>query len=206
MTIEVIGAGFGRTGTLSLKLALEKLGFDKCYHMTEVFAHPEHIDWWQQATRGETIGWGSLYAGYRASVDWPSCNFWEIQLKHYPQAKVILSERDPKRWYQSVMSTIYPASVAIREAADPAMQPWADLVFELIWDGTFHGRIEDEDHAIDVYLAHNEYVRKQAPAEQLLVFDAAEGWAPLCGFLDRPVPDEPYPRVNSTEEFQSRRS
>jgi hypothetical protein len=205
MTIQVIGAGFGRTGTLSLKVALEMLGFDKCYHMTEVFQHPDHVDLWLQATRGEAIGWDALYDGYRATVDWPSCNFWEVQLKQFPQAKVILSERDPKRWYQSVMSTIWPASVAARESADPAIRPWADLAFELIWDGTFHGRIEDENHAIDVYLAHNDYVRKQAPAEQLLVFEASQGWAPLCEFLTRPAPEEPFPRVNTTEEFQSRR-
>lgn len=205
MSLEVIGAGFGRTGTMSLKLALEKLGFDKCYHMIEVFQHPDHVAQWQQATRGEPIGWDALYQGYRATVDWPSCNFWAVQLVHYPQAKVILSERDPKRWYESVMNTIYPSSIAARESGDPAIKPWVDMAFELIWDGTFHGRVEDEDHAIDVYLAHNEYVKKHAPADRLLVFEASQGWAPLCDFLERPVPDEDYPRVNSTEEFQAGR-
>ncbi|MFU8816232.1 MAG: sulfotransferase family protein [Pseudomonadales bacterium] len=205
MSLEVIGAGFGRTGTMSLKLALEKLGFDKCYHMMEVFQHPDHVALWQQATRGEPIGWDGLYRGYRASVDWPACNFWEIQLAHYPGAKVILSERDPKRWYQSVMNTIYPASIAAKESAEAAVQTWAEMAFELIWDGTFHGRVEDEDHAIDVYLAHNEYVKKHTPADQLLVFEASQGWGPLCEFLRREIPDEPYPRVNSTEEFQAGR-
>jgi hypothetical protein len=205
MSIEVIGAGFGRTGTLSLKLALEKLGFDKCYHMMEVFQNQGHVDVWLEATRGEDVDWRTLFNGYRASVDWPSCNFWELQLQQFPDARVILSERDPERWYQSIMSTIYPSSVEARDRADPAEQPWVDMAFELIWDGTFHGRVEDKEHAIDVYQAHNAYVKKQAPEGRLLVFDPSQGWEPLCRFLDCPVPDEPYPRVNSTEEFQARR-
>lgn len=204
MPIRVIGAGFGRTGTLSLKQALEQLGFDKCYHMVEVFQNAHHLDLWMQATRGETVDWPELFSGYRASVDWPSCNFWELQLEAFPAAKVILSERDPGRWYDSVMNTIYPSSIKARESGDPAMKAWVDMAFELIWDGTFHGRIEDREHAIDVYLAHNEYVKKQAPQDRLLVFEPSQGWEPLCGFLGCPVPDEPYPRVNTTEEFQAR--
>jgi hypothetical protein len=205
MTIEVIGAGFGRTGTLSLKLALERLGFNRCYHMMEVFAQPGHVSRWLQATRGEPIDWDDLYPGYAATVDWPSCNFWQPLLENYPQGRVILSERDPQAWYRSVMSTIWPSSLAARESAEPTMQAWAEMAFELIWDGTFHGRIEDEAHAIDVYLAHNEHVKRHAPTDRLLVFEASQGWGPLCEFLGRPVPDEPYPRVNSTEDFQARR-
>lgn len=204
MTIEVIGAGFGRTGTMSLKLALEKLGFDKCYHMYELLQHPDHVGLWHQATRGEPVDWHGLFQGYRATVDWPSCNFWEAQLEQFPDARVVLSERDPERWYDSVMNTIYPGSLQRRESEDPADRAWADMAFELIWDGTFHGRIEDREHAIDVYLAHNEYVKSHAPADRLLVFEASQGWEPLCAFLGTPVPDEPYPRVNTTEEFQAR--
>lgn len=205
MSIEVIGAGFGRTGTMSLKLALERLGFDKCYHMMELFQNPGHVDVWLQATRGGAVDWAALlYQGYRATVDWPACSFWEQQLEAFPEARVVLSERDPARWYESVMNTIYPSSVAAREADDPATRPWVDMAFELIWDGTFDGRIEDKDHAIAVYLAHNEYVKRQAPPDRLLVFEASQGWEPLCRFLDREVPEEPYPRVNTTEDFRSR--
>ncbi|MDZ7668917.1 MAG: sulfotransferase [Gammaproteobacteria bacterium] len=204
MTIEVIGAGFGRTGTLSLKLALEKLGFDKCYHMYELLRQPGHVELWHQATRGDPVDWHALFQGYRATVDWPSCNFWEVQLEQFPDARIVLSERDPERWYDSVMNTIYPGSLQRRESDDPADRAWADMAFELIWDGTFHGRIEDREHAIDVYLAHNDYVKSHVPPDRLLVFEASQGWEPLCGFLGRPVPDEPYPRVNTTEEFQAR--
>jgi len=205
MTLKVIGAGFGRTGTLSLKLALEQLGFDKCYHMMEVFGHPDHVGLWRQAGRGEPVDWDALYAGYQATVDWPSCNFYETHMRHYPDARVILSERDPEQWYESVMNTIYPSSRALRESGDPAMQPWTDMAFELIWDGLFGGRMDDKDHVIGVYLAHNRRVREIVPANRLLVFEASQGWEPLCAFLGRPAPAAPYPRVNSTEEFQSRR-
>ncbi|MBX3705816.1 MAG: hypothetical protein KF911_04205 [Pseudomonadales bacterium] len=204
MTIKVIGAGFGRTGTLSLKLALERLGFGKCYHMMELFGHPDHVGRWRQAGRGERVDWDVLYAGYQSTVDWPSCNFYAEHMRHYPDAKVILSERDPERWYESVMNTIYPSSRAVRESGDPAMQPWADMAWELIWDGLFGGRMDDKAHVIEVYRRHNQRVREVVPAERLLVFEAIEGWAPLCAFLGSPVPDEPYPKVNTTEEFHNR--
>jgi hypothetical protein len=107
MAIEVIGAGFGRTGTLSLKAALEKLGYDKCYHMLEVAGNEGHVDAWRALARGDSVDWDELFKGYKASVDWPSCNYWEAQLEHFPRARVILSQRDPQRWYDSVMNTIY---------------------------------------------------------------------------------------------------
>ncbi|MEZ5560256.1 MAG: sulfotransferase [Pseudomonadales bacterium] len=204
MTIRVIGAGFGRNGTLSLKLALEQLGFDKCYHMMEVFQHPDHVRIWRDAAAGRPVDWDALFEGYQSSCDWPSCTFWQEQMAHYPDARVILSERDPERWYQSVMSTIYPGSLAQRASDDPANQAWAAMAFELVWDGTFHGRIEDKDYAIATYLAHNQKVKDTVPADRLLVYQASEGWQPLCAFLGCEVPATPYPQVNTTEEFQGR--
>jgi len=204
MTISGIGAGFGRNGTLALKLALEQLGFDKCYHMLEVREHADHVQVWRDAARGALVDWDSLFRGYQSSVDWPSCTFWREQMAHYPDAKVILSERDPERWYQSVMSTIYPSSVAARESDDPLVRAHMDMVFEVVWDGTFGGRMDDKDHVIGVYLAHNAQVKAEVPAEKLLVFEASQGWLPLSGFLGCQVPDAPFPRVNSTEDFQQR--
>jgi hypothetical protein len=204
MTIEVIGAGFGRTGTLSLKLALEQLGYDKCYHMMEIFGHPEHVALWHAATRGEPMDWDALYQGYRATVDWPECAFWAEQMHHFPDAKVVLTERDPERWHDSVMNTIYPSSLAQQASDDPGAQAWAAMAFELIWDGTFHGRIEDRDYAIGIYREHNDRVKREVPADRLLVFEASQGWAPLCEFLGRAVPQTDFPRVNTTEEFQAR--
>lgn len=203
MTIKVIGAGFGRTGTLSLKHALERLGFDKCYHMMELDIAKDQDLAWRALQRGERVDFDVLFEGYQASVDWPSCNFWREQLDWYPDAKVILSERDPERWYQSVMSTIYPSSLAVRSLPGEDMQRRSRMVFEVVWDGVFDGRMEDKDHAIAVYLAHNRHVKDSLSADRLLVFEASQGWEPLCAFLDVPVPEEAYPRVNTTEDFQA---
>ncbi len=204
MALQVIGAGFGRTGTLSLKHALEKLGFSKCYHMMEVVANDDHIERWREVARGEPIDWDVLFRGYRAAVDWPSCNFWEAQLAQFPDAKVLLSERDPEHWYKSVMNTIYPSSLAGRKVEDPAIRVRVEMAFEVIWDALFDGRMDDKKHVIGVYLAHNQRVKRLVPADKLLVFDPADGWEPLCAFLDRDVPEEPFPRVNTTEEFHER--
>lgn len=204
MGLKIIGAGYGRTGTLSLKLALEKLGFAKCYHMFEVFQNPGHFALWRAAGRGEPTDWDALFEGYQAAVDWPTCNFWEDQLQSYPDAKVILSERDPDVWYDSIMNTIYPSSLEMRDSDDPAVQPGAGMVFELIWDGLFDGRMDDRAHVIACYQAHNQRVKDAVPADQLLVFEPGEGWPALCGFLSVPIPDDDYPHTNTTVEFHER--
>lgn len=203
MTIKVIGAGYGRNGTMSLKLALEKLGFDKCYHMMELDQAKDEDVAWVALNRGEDVDFDKLFEGYQASVDWPSCNFWREQMAAYPEAKVILSERDPEAWYASIMKTIYASSVALRdhENKDAMQQRRSDMVFELIWDGLFDGRLEDKQHVIDVYLAHNQRVKDEVPADKLLVFESSLGWPPLCEFLGVPVPDEPYPKTNTSEDF-----
>ena len=204
MPLEVIGAGFGRTGTLSLKLALERLGYVKCYHMMEVFSHPEHIPMWAAAHRGEPVDWEGLYDGYRASVDWPSCNLWQEHAALYPNAKVILSVRDSDSWYTSVMNTIYRSSMAMLEADDPTMRRAAQWIRDITWNGVFDGRFEDRAHAVAVFDAHNRRVEATLPESRLLVFEAKQGWDPLCRFLGVEVPDEPYPRVNTTEDFGQR--
>ncbi len=205
MTLEVIGAGFGRTGTLSLKFALEKLGFDKCYHMMELSEHPQHADVWAKADAGESIDWDSLFAGYKAAVDWPSCNFWRQQMAHFPEAKVLLSLRDPDGWYESVMNTIYPSTLKAMESDDPTGQAFGKWANAIIWERVFEGRMEDKAHAIEVFNRHNETVKSEVPPERLLVFEAKEGWEPLCAFLGVPVPDEDYPRSNTTEDFKKNR-
>ncbi len=204
MALKVVGAGFGRTGTLSLKFALEQLGFDKCYHMMEVRFHPDHREAWAKAHRGEPIDWDALFEGYQASVDWPSCNLWREQLELFPEAKVILTLRDPERWYESVMNTIYPSTLDSLANDDPQVRAGGQWVNAIIWQRLFDGRMDDKAHVTDVFNRHNESVKSEVPADQLLVFEASEGWAPLCEFLGVPVPDTPYPRVNSTEDFNAR--
>lgn len=201
MALKVIGAGFGRTGTLSLKTALEQLGFIKCYHMMEVGLNPGHIALWRAIERGEDVDLHALFEGYQASVDWPSCNYWEAQLAAFPEARIILSLRDPERWYESVMKTIYPSTLAGLKSNDPETKDRVAMAFELIWDGLFDGRMDDKAHVIGVFNAHNQYVRDTAPADRLLVFEARQGWEPLCEFLEVPVPAVDYPKVNTTEDF-----
>ena len=205
MASEVVGAGFGRTGTLSLKSPLERLGFERCYHMMEVRNHDEHRPVWAAAQRGEPVDWDTLFEGYRAAVDWPACNFWEQLSGYYPDSRALLSFRDPDRWYESLRNTIYPSSMERLHSDDPVGQAHGRWLTEIIWDGVFGGRVEDKDHAIGVYLAHAERVKASIAAERLLVFEPSAGWGPLCEFLEREVPDEPFPRVNTTEEFQARR-
>ncbi len=201
MSLKVIGAGFGRTGTMSLKLALEQLGFDKCYHMMEV--QPEHRAVWSKAHRGESVDLDALFDGFQATVDWPSCNLWQDQLKHFPDAKVILSLRDPESWYKSVMSTIYPTCVKAASSDDENMKAFGQWAFEIVWNPIFDGRLDDKDRVIDTFNRHNEAVKATCPADKLLVFEAKDGWAPLCEFLGCAIPETDYPRSNSTEEFNA---
>ena len=202
MALSVVGAGFGRTGTLSLKLALEQLGLAPCHHMTEVFANPAQAATWLAAGRGEAVDWDALLEGYKASVDWPSCYFWRELAAHYPDAKVILSRRDPQRWYKSISSTIFPAMKGGTPDEEPIRTVMA-MSNRLITKKTFDGDTS-EAHVLDVLARHEAEVKRSIAPERLLVFDVAEGWEPLCTFLGVPVPATPFPRTNSTEEFQAR--
>jgi hypothetical protein len=213
MGLKVIGAGFGRTGTLSLKFALEKLGFDKCYHMMEMPLVPEHIPLWRAAAAGQSVDWESLFEGYQAAVDWPSCNFWRQQLQVFPEAKVILTRRDPEQWYSSVMHTLWLSSEQGRmDLADAEMTELVEhegrdrikMVYEVIWDGVFGLRMEDKKHVMQCFERHNQSVINSVPAEQLLVIEPGDGWSPLCEFLEVEVPDAEYPRINSKGDFQKR--
>ena len=196
MTLSFIGAGFGRTGTMSLKLALEQLGLGPCYHMTEVFKNPAAPDWWYAAAQNPAkADWGKIFAGYASTVDWPNATYWKELAEAYPDAKVILTERDPDTWFESTQATIF----ADRGPMDPEA-PFPRMVRKVVYD-LFDGRIHDRDHAIAVFKAHNAQVRATIPPERLLVYEVAQGWKPLCDFLGVPVPGEAMPKVNTREQF-----
>ncbi len=204
MALQVIGAGFGRTGTMTLKLVLEQLGFAPCHHMFEVITHPEQAPFWERAARGESVDWEEVFANYRASCDWPSCAFYRELAARYPHAKVILTERDPHAWYRSVANTIMPAMKGpVVLPNGTRMGPPGDFAPLLIGEKTFGNRF-DEDSMIAVYKRHNEEVRRNIAKDRLLVFDPAQGWEPLCRFLGVAVPSAPFPHANSTEEFRAR--
>ena len=203
MTLKVIGAGFGRTGTLSLKHALERLGFGPCYHMAEVAAHPEHVDLWRRAWRGEDP-WAEIFAGYAAAVDWPTAAFWPRLMDHYPDAFVLLSLRDGEGWFKSATDTIFRSMREGLASGNATLQERLLMAKEIIVDGTFDGDLADRDAAIAAFDANIASVRATVPRARLIEFDAHDGWPPLCDALGVPVPDEPYPRVNTTEEFFER--
>lgn len=199
MSLDVIGAGLGRTGTTSLKLALERLGFSRCHHMTELFAYPETGALWEAAAEGKPVDWEVLLAGYRATTDWPACNFYRELARIYPQAKVILTVRDPESWFRSTQGTIFAPERVAQIAAKAHSGFFKKGIMPL-----FDGRLNDREHAIAVYERHNAEVRRTIAPERLLVYDAAQGWEPLCRFLGVPIPADPFPHANTTESFRSR--
>ena len=205
--MRLIGAGFGRTGTKSLQAALEELGLKPCYHMTEVIQNPSHVGLWTDAAEGRPVDWKRLFQGYEATVDWPACTFYKELMQAFPDAKVLLSVRDPEKWYESAYNTIYGSLRAfpfnvIRHVVPPARR-MSRMVDGIIWNGTFKGRFEDKPFAIECYNRHIEDVKKHVPADRLLVYEVKEGWEPLCRFLGLEVPqDKPFPRLNDTADFQ----
>jgi hypothetical protein len=184
--------------------------------MSEVWQHSEHAATWDQGAIGKAIDFQSLFAGWSATVDWPGCTFYRELMEAFPDANVLLNVRDPNRWYESCLNTIYPAT--IRRETDPP-EKWQSntpdaehnatverriMINHLIWERTFQGRFEDRAYAIDVFNRHVDEVKWTVPADRLLVFEASQGWGPLCAFLGLPVPDDtPFPRLNDTAAFQA---
>ena len=204
MPLKVIGAGFGRTGTLSLKIALERIGFGPCYHMMEVFPRPEHVAMWHRLAFEQSMDWDEIFRGFHATVDWPAARWWREIAAHFPDAKVLLSVRDPEAWYKSVTDTIYqPMKSPAPDGVPELVRLQSEMARKAILDETFDNRFEDKAHAIEVFRKHNQAVRDAIDPARLLVFDVREGWGPLCRFLEVPIPDEPFPRLNDTATFQA---
>lgn len=205
MALKVIGAGFGRTGTLSMKAALERLGFNKCHHMVEVLMADDdmQLDFWDAVGRGERPGWDAIFEGFEASVDFPSSVYWKELAEAYPEAKVVLTVRDFESWYKSASSTIYAVSKSQPGWTKllPKPKKISRMTENIIWGGKFDGKFEDKAYAEQVWNEHIAEVKATLPPERLLVFEVKNGWEPLCAFLNVPVPDEPFPRVNDTAQF-----
>lgn len=196
--LRVVGAGLGRTGTLSLKGALEKLLGKPCYHMMEVFAHPEHAPLWLAAARGQMPDWQQLFAGYAAAVDWPASAFWPELAAAFPDAIVLLSTRDSSEtWWNSAHETIFGA---IDQA--PA-GVWSDMVHEM-FRSRFTPNVHDRAASIAAYERHNAEVRAKVPKRRLVEYRPGDGWEPLCKALGVPVPSDPYPHTNTREEWKAR--
>ena len=201
MSLAIIGAGFGRTGTMSLKFALEQLGFGPCYHMIEYMARPEHGPLWQAAINGEGEFFDRIYSEFPATVDWPSVTYWRELVARYPAAKVILTARDADAWWKSFSNTIY-LGLQARQAGEISSADHEALAMHVVITETFGDDLSREN-VLRVYDKHNATVREMVPAQRLLEYDVSEGWEPLCRFLGVDIPDTPFPRTNSTEEFRA---
>jgi len=199
MAISIIGVGVGRTGTYSLRLALNQLGYGPCHHMEEVLKNMDiQVPLWSETLKGNT-NWSTIYNGFKSAVDWPTAGFFHELIKEYPTAKYILTERNPENWADSFGSTIYKL-IEGRDKAPEKMHNWLNMANKVITKTGFPEGL-DREGLINGFIAHNKAVREIIPEEQLLIFQVKDGWEPLCKFLNVPVPNEPFPRTNNREEF-----
>ncbi|WP_374058928.1 sulfotransferase family protein [Planomonospora sp. ID67723] len=208
--MEIIGAGLGRTGTSSLKLALEHLGFSPCYHMFEVLGSAERTRQWTAVAQGGAQDWTQIFHGYRACVDFPAAAYWRELAAYYPEAKVILTLRDPGAWFESARKTIFRLprlmrhpvlGPVLRHALPRESRPAAFIRMLGALNRDRRDIAFDRASAIAYFERHNAEVRAAIPAERLLVYRVGEGWEPLCAFLGVPVPDEAFPRANDSASF-----
>lgn len=200
MALKVVGSGLGRTGTKSMQTALNMLGFGPCHHMVEVFGHPESLPLWIAAGTGKP-DWDAIFAGYQSMVDYPGAAYWRELAAYYPDAKVLHTERDPDKWFESTQATIFAPNTGAA-AAMQSTGPMAD--FFRSFSGKFRDHMHDRAFMIDYFNRHNAEVKATIPKNRLLVYEAGQGWEPLCKFLGVPVPSAPYPSENSREEFIGR--
>ncbi|HEX4563098.1 MAG TPA: sulfotransferase [Solirubrobacteraceae bacterium] len=212
--MKLIGAGMPRTATLTQKIALEMLGLGPCYHMVDVLADLEQAALWERALDGEGP-WEEVFAGYNSTVDWPGGYFYRELIDVYPEAKVLLSVREPQAWAASMRETVWAVRhgeslIRLLSSAqahvNPQWQGFVDMIDRLLWQGqgTFASGNETPEQLIGGMERHNEEVRRSVPPERLLVWTATEGWEPLCEFLELPVPDMAFPHVNDRTEFLGR--
>jgi len=214
MSIELIGAGLPRTGTLSQKEALELLGLGPTYHWVNILADLDQVDVWNRAMDGEGP-WEEVFGGFRSTVDWPGGFFWRELIDAYPNAKVLLSVRDPEAWEPSFRETVWNMGhgenlihllSSARAQIDPRWRRYVALVERMFWspEGTFAAGHEQPQQLIDAFVEHNEEVKRTVPADRLLVWEVKDGWEPLCEFLGVPVPSEPMPHANDRDTFLGR--
>ena len=198
--LQLIGAGFGRSGTMSLRKALQMLGYDPCYHMQVTLTHFSHMKFWIRAKAGGAVDYRKFLGRYKATVDWPACEFYRELMQAFPEAKVLLNVRDPEDWYDSMFDTIWAIQPAFPWWFPRAVRKMHD---DIIWNSRFNGEFTDRAKTIDVYKAHLEEVRRTVPPGRLLEFNVQEGWEPLCDFLGKPVPENvPFPNLNDRLFFR----
>ena len=215
MPLKIIGVGFGRTGTLSLKTALQELGFGPCYHMEDMFRNEDDVDSWLKALKGDKVDWQQLFSDYQSSVDFPGCVYFEQLATAFPDAQFILTVRDPEKWYESAYRTIFTArprvSSILKVLVSLPFSKKARKIFRcalhnkgLLFDGVFKCGVKNRDEVMEVFNHHNKAVKAAIPEEKLLIYEVKEGWGPLCEFLGVPVPETEFPRINQSEDFETK--
>ena len=201
MALKIIGSGFGRTGTMTMKEALGVLGLGPCHHMLEVMENPAQLPFWKAVARGKAVDWNEVFAGYNSQVDWPGAHVWQETMQAFPDAKVIHTERPEDAWWNSFNGTI---GKFFSHAPELDLPPYISDVFATMAHFFLKQTFEDysdRDCAIAAYRRNNQLVRDLVPAERLLVFHVADGWTPLCEFLDLPVPGTDFPHRHPKREF-----
>ncbi len=201
----------GRTGTLSLKLALEKLGYGPCYHMEDLIRQPENIIYWEEIKKRGTTDWEKLFGSYQSAVDFPVIACYQQLLEKYPDAKIILTVRDANAWYESASRTIFNTEPGLAGKVKMALKmPFSPRLRNLMrvfrmsgqfWQEHVGKNFREKEAAIAFYRRWNEQIKSEIPAEKLLVYEVSQGWQPLCGFLGVEVPAEDFPKANIREEF-----
>ncbi len=211
--MRALGVGFGRTGTSSLREALEILGYGPCYHMVEVAEHPARIRDWRAAARRDPVDWDAVFDGYSSAVDWPAAAFWRELVAAYPEAKVILTVRDPARWYDSAVRTVFsgplrsegqPGHTIYRllQTVGPRFGAFTSMVDEAVHDRVFGVPLSDRREVMARFERHIREVQAEVPADRLLTYDVKDGWEPLCRFLGVPVPEQAFPRSNDSDTYR----
>ncbi len=198
MSLKVVGAGVGRTGTNSLKIALEQLLGGRCHHMYEIISDPAQIPAWTNAIEGGKVDWSTMPPGYVALVDWPGASFWPELSAANPDALVLLSVRDPESWYRSASNSIFLAF----DAVPPEMKPWIEKVLRLLRE-RFSDQLDNPTAMMDAFEKHNASVRSAISSERLLEWTPGDGWEPICERLGVEVPDEPFPITNTLNDWRA---
>ena len=211
--MKVVGVGFGRTGTMSLKYALEQLGAGPCFHMIDLLTgerQERDLASWARVAGGGRPDWDAVFDGWESTVDWPACSYWHELVDAFPDSPVLLNVRDFDGWYRSCSNTIF----AVRQAAlagelpeeteRPAPPPvlW-EIVDKVIWEGDFQGRFQDRDWMEQMYADRIETIRREVPSDRLTVWEIGDGWQPLADMLGVEAPDEPFPRLHDTDDFRT---
>ena len=213
MSIKIIGAGFPRTGTLTLKNALETLGFEKTYHYKDLIANPKKLKYWQELENYGNTDFDKLFDGFEASVDFPGYPYYKVLLNKYPDAKVILTKRNFENWYESTQKTIWQSAhkpivekikILLKRIYNKRYRNIYRCVLfmrKIYLSNQFGNSFTSKTSAEKVFYKHIDDVIKYVPKEKLLVYEVADGWGPLCKFLGLEIPNEDFPHLNKKEDF-----